>query len=174
MCELAGKRVVILVADNYNEFEFWYPMYRLLEAGAKVVVAGAEMGMTYKSKLGMAAKADVSYGACNPADVDGLLVPGGYAPDIIRRDPKALELVRGVDTLGKPLAFICHAGWVPISAGILKGRRVTSFCAIKDDLVNAGAVWEDAEVVVDANLVSSRTPDDLPAFCRAFVNMLKA
>jgi protease I len=173
MGELSGKRVVILLADNYNEFEFWYPKYRLLEAGAEVVVAGAEMGLTYKSKLGMPAKADVSYGACQPEAFHGVVIPGGYAPDLIRRDVKALDLVRGLDALGKVVAFICHAGWVPVSAGILKGRRVTSICSIKDDLLNAGALWQDAEVVVDRNLLSSRAPDDLPAFCRTLVNLLK-
>jgi protease I len=103
---------------------------------------------------------------------DGLVIPGGYAPDILRRSRKVLDLTREIFQAGKPVAFICHAGWVPISAGIVRGKRGTSVGAIKDDLVNAGLVWEDSAVVVDGNLISSRTPADLPAFCKALIAAL--
>lgn len=169
---LAGKTVVILVEDLYNDFEFWIPYYRLREEDIKVVVAGPAKGGVYKSKVGLAAKADAAFGDLKPAEVDGIVVPGGYAPDRIRRDLAALALVREVFEQGKPVAHICHAGWVLISAGILKGRKTTSFSAIKDDMVNAGAEWVDAPVVVDGNLISSRQPDDLPVFCKAFLEVL--
>ncbi len=168
----AAPLVAILVADHYNDLEFWYPKLRLLEAGASVVVAGPEKGKACASKYGMPATPDCSFAELDPSRLQGLVVPGGYAPDIMRRHKAALDAVRGVCEQGKPLAFICHAGWVPISAGIMKGRRCTSYFAIKDDLVNAGALWEDAAVVVDGNLISSRTPDDLPQFCRALLQQL--
>ncbi len=173
MPELTGKTAVVLVENLYNEFEFWYPKYRLQEAGAKVIVAGPEKSKIYKSKGGMEAMADAAFAEINPADVDALIIPGGYAPDILRRHKACLDLVRGVDTAGKLVAFICHAGWVPISAGIVKGRRLTSFSAIKDDLINAGAQWQDASVVLDGNFVTSRMPDDLPVFMAAVIEQLK-
>ena len=172
LAELSGKTVVILVEEIYNDQEFWYPYYRLQEAGAVVLVAGPRAGGTYGSKHGLPAVADVAFGDVDPNAVHGLVLPGGYAPDRIRRDPAALALVRTIFEQGKPLAHICHAGWVLASAGVLKGMRTTSFSAIRDDLVNAGAIWEDAAVVVDRNLISSRAPDDLPDFCRALVAML--
>lgn len=170
MDPLKGKTVCILVADLYNDFEFWIPYYRMKEAGAEVVVAGPQAGATYKSKVGLASKADKAFGQVDAASLDGLIIPGGYAPDFMRRDPDCLALVRAVDEAGKTLAFICHAGWVPISAGVVKGRTLTSYFAIKDDLVNAGANWTDAEVVEDGNMVTSRMPDDLPAFNKAIIN----
>ena len=169
MDPLKGKTVGILVDAMYNDFEFWIPYYRMREAGAEVVVIGPRAGGAYKSKAGLEAKADKAYGQVDAASLDGLIIPGGYAPDLIRRDQDALALVRSVDEAGKTLAFICHAGWVPISAGVVEGRRLTSFSAIKDDLVNAGAQWVDAEVVEDGNFVTSRTPDDLPAFNKAVI-----
>ncbi len=169
MDPLTGKTVCILVDNLYNDFEFWIPYYRMKEAGAEVVVAGPKAGGTYTGKAGLEAKADKAFGQVDAASLDGLIIPGGYAPDIIRRDVDALALVRAVDEAGKTLAFICHAGWVPISAGVVKGRTLTSYFAIKDDLVNAGADWVDAEVVEDGNFVTSRTPDDLPAFNKAVI-----
>lgn len=166
------KRVALFVADIYNDFELWIPYYRLLEAGAEVVIAGPAKDGVYKSKHCLPCKAAVAFKDLKPAAFDALVIPGGYAPDIMRRSKEALAFTRAMDQAGKPIAFICHAGWVPASAGILKGRTVTSFFAIKDDLIHAGAKWVDQEVVVDKNLITSRTPDDLPAFCRELVKAL--
>lgn len=171
--ELKGKRVAILVDEIYQDLEVWYPYYRLREAGAEVVTVAAKAGETYKGKYGYPIAADRSYEQVSAAEFDGVVIPGGYAPDHIRRYGKANQFVRDMDAQGKLVAAICHAGWVLVSAGILKGRRVTCFFAIKDDVVNAGAQFEDAEVVVDRNLVTSRKPDDLPAFCRAMIEVLK-
>lgn len=169
-----GKKVLILLDNIYQEMEVWYPLYRLREAGVQVVTVGAKAGETYTSKLGYPCVSDKSYDQVSASDFDGVVVPGGYAPDHIRRHVKANQLVADLDKQGKLVAAICHAGWVLCSAGILKGRKATSFFAIKDDMVNAGAVWSDAEVVVDRNLVTSRKPDDLPAFCRASLEVLNA
>lgn len=168
-----GKRVAILVADHYNDLEFWYPTIRVKEAGGEPLVIGPEKGKACASKYGMPATPDRSFDEVGPDDVNAVVVPGGYAPDIIRRHQAALDLVKGVFNQGKPVAFICHAGWVLVSANVLRGKRCTSFFAIKDDMVNAGGIWEDAPVVVDGNLISSRTPDDLPQFCQALLEQLQ-
>jgi protease I len=170
--ELTGRRIAILVDNFYQEMEVWYPYYRLQEAGAQIVTVGAAANQTYTSKLGYPVKSDQAYDAVNAGHFDGVIVPGGYAPDHIRRHAKAVQLVRDMDRQGKLVASICHGPWVLCSAGILLKRRATCFFAIKDDVVNAGAVWEDAEVVVDGNLVTSRKPDDLPAFCRESIKVL--
>ncbi|MBM3451126.1 MAG: type 1 glutamine amidotransferase [Armatimonadetes bacterium] len=170
--ELRGVRVAVLAEDVYEDLELWYPVLRLREAGAEVRVVGPKAGEIYKSKTGYPVKADLGMDDARAVDFDGIVIPGGYAPDKMRRHAAMLNLVRDVHAAGKPVAFICHAGWVPISAGIVRGRTVTSVGAIKDDLVNAGATWVDQEVVVDGNLVSSRTPPDLPAFCRALIPLL--
>ncbi|MDR5682706.1 MAG: type 1 glutamine amidotransferase domain-containing protein [Armatimonadota bacterium] len=170
--DLAGVRVAVLVEDLYEDLELWYPVLRLREAGAEVKVVGPRAGETYKSKHGYPARADVGMDETQAASFDAVVIPGGYAPDRMRRHASMLDLVRSIHEAGKPVAFICHAGWVPISAGIVRGRTVTSVSAIRDDLVNAGANWVDREVVVDGNLVTSRTPADLPAFCRALVELL--
>ncbi len=170
--DLKGKKVAILVDNIYQELEVWYPLYRLREAGAEVVTVGAKAGETYTSKLGYPVKCEKSYDEVSAADFDGVVVPGGYAPDHMRRHENALKLVRDTDAQGKLVASICHAAWVLCSAGMLKGRKATCFFAIKDDVINAGAEYSDAEVVVDRNLVTSRKPDDLPAFCRACIEVL--
>lgn len=170
--ELTGKRIAVLVDTAYQEMEVWYPYYRFQEAGAECVFVGAEAGKTYSSKVGYPATAQLSYDAVSAGDFDGVVIPGGYAPDHIRRHAKANQFVKDMDAQGKLVAAICHGGWVLCSAGILKDRRATCFFAIKDDVVNAGAEYEDAEVVVDQNLVTSRKPDDLPAFCRAAIKVL--
>jgi protease I len=172
--ELSGKRIAIFVDIAYQEMELWYPYYRFQEAGAECVLAGAEAGKTYASKIGYPATAQLSYDALSAHNFDGVLIPGGYAPDHIRRHANANHFVKEMDAQGKLVASICHGPWVLCSAGILRNRRATCFFAIKDDVVNAGARYEDAEVVVDNNLVTSRKPEDLPAFCREAIRVLVA
>jgi protease I len=164
------KTAAVLVEDLYQEMEVWVPAYRLREAGLKTVFVGTGKP-EYKSKLGYPVKADVDVKDVKSGDFDVLVVPGGFAPDYLRRYEAVSRLVREVDQAGKPIGAICHALWVLCSAGILRGRKVTSFFAIKDDVINAGAQWIDEEVVVDRNLVTSRRPDDLPAFCRELVKL---
>lgn len=171
--ELEGKKVLILVEEMFNIHEFWYPYYRLQEAGAAVMVVGSGSAMTYSGKDGTTVKPDTEADRVSAVDFDGLVIPGGYAPDMMRRHPAMVKLVREVFDGGKVVAAICHAGWMLASADVLKGKTVTSFFAIRDDVVNAGASWVDEEVVVDGNLVTSRTPDDLPAFLRAIITALK-
>ncbi|MGD9236830.1 MAG: type 1 glutamine amidotransferase domain-containing protein [Desulfobacterales bacterium] len=171
--ELQGKKVVIPVESLFNTFEFWYPYYRLKEAGAQVVVVGSGSAETYTGKPGTEVKVDASIDQVTSADFDAIVIPGGYAPDIMRRYPQMVQLVRDLFTSGKVVAAICHAGWMLASAKILAGKTVTSFFAIKDDLVHAGAEWVDQEVVVDGNLITSRTPDDLPAFMRAVIGAIQ-
>lgn len=170
--QLAGKKVFILVETTYNYLEFWYPYYRLKEAGAEVVVIGPVGGMIYSGKAGLPVKADAGMAEVTAADCDGLIIPGGYAPDHMRRHPAMVQLVKNCVEAGKVVAAICHAGWMLASAGVLKGRTVTAFFAIKDDLVHAGADFVDREVVVDGNIITSRTPDDLPPFMRAIIEKL--
>lgn len=170
--KLAGKKVAVLVENLYQEMEVWYPIYRLREEGAAVVVVGTGSAPSYTSKHGYPVKVDQAAGEVDATSLDGIMVPGGYAPDILRRYEAVLKLVKAVDKRNKIVASICHGPWVLASAGVLRGKKATCFFAIKDDVANAGAVYVDAEVVVDGNLITSRTPDDLPAFCRALVKAL--
>ena len=169
---LDGKRVAILAENMYQEMELWAPYYRLKEEGAEVKVVGAGGAKAYTSKHGYPVNVDVQAEAVSAVEFDAVVVPGGYAPDMMRRHAAMVKLVREAFQQGKVVAAICHAGWVLASAGILKGRKATSFFAIKDDMVNAGATWLDQEVVVDGTLITSRKPDDLPAFCREIVRAL--
>lgn len=166
---LTGKKVIILIEEMFNVFEFWYPYFRLKEAGAEVIVAGSGRAEIFNGKPGTEFKADVAADQVSADDFDGIVIPGGYAPDMMRRFPAMVDLVKQMSADNKLVAAICHAGWMLASADVLKGKKATSFFAIKDDMINAGAEWLDAEVVVDGNLVTSRTPDDLPAFMKAII-----
>lgn len=168
---LDGKRAAVAVGPLYEEIEALYPLYRLREAGATVQVIGPEAGATLPGKRGDEITTERATGDLTADDLDILVIAGGYGPDKLRLDEGIRSLVRGMDEQGKPIAFMCHAGWVLISAGIVAGRRMTGNPAIEDDVRNAGAEWEDAEVVVDGHLVSSRKPDDLPAFMRATIDV---
>ncbi len=167
------KQIIAVVDDIYEDLELWYPRLRLEEEGWKVVVAGPQARTVYAGKHGYPCRSDIAFAELAAADYEALLVPGGFAPDKIRRDPHVLALVREMHSSSRLIAFICHAGWVLISAGILRGRRATSTVGIRDDMVNAGAAWVDEPLVVDGNLVSSRTPADLPVFAKGMVDWLK-
>jgi protease I len=169
---LVDKQLLIFVGEIYEDLELWYPKLRLIEAGAKVVLAGPEAGHMYTAKNGYPCMSDVAISDVNPEQFDGVVVPGGFMPDKLRRDPKVLEIVRHCDETGKLIAAICHGGWIPISAGVYRGVRVTGSPGIKDDLINAGAIWEDEAVVIDRHFVSSRKPDDLPEFCRGILRVM--
>lgn len=171
--ELNGKRIAILAEDDYQELELWYPLLRMREAGGSVSVVGMPDVEAYHSKHNYPVEVDVAVNEVSADDLDAVIIPGGYAPDRMRRHQPMLDLVKGVFDRGGIVAFICHAGWVPISAGIVSGKRVTSVSAIRDDLTNAGAEWLDQEVVHDGNLISSRGPDDLPAFCQEIIAALE-
>jgi protease I len=169
---LKGKHVLFFAAPLYEDLELWYPKIRLEEEGATSTVAGLGE-KTYQGKRGYPVTVDADVDQVEAAPFDGLVIPGGFAPDQLRRFDKVLRLTREIYQAGKPVAFICHAGWVPISAKILKGKRATSVRAIKDDMENAGVLWEDSPVVVDGNLISSRSPADLPQFCKALIAALR-
>lgn len=166
---LGGRRIVVLAEDGYEDLELWVPYYRLIEEGAEVVLAGHEKRI-YSSKHSYPCEVDVPAADLKAKDFDAVIIPGGVAgPDRMRRHKEVLAFVRSMDEGRKVVAAICHAAWVPISAGILKGRQMTSYASVRDDCLNAGAKWIDKEVVVDGNLITSRFPDDLPAFCRAII-----
>jgi protease I len=170
---LKGKRVAILAENLYQEMELWVPYYRLKEAGAAVKVIGTGSAKSYTSKHGYPVAVDAAADEVKAKEFDAVVIPGGYAPDLMRRSTAMVGLVREAFQQGKVVAAICHAGWMLCSAGILKGKTATCFHAIKDDMVNAGARYVDEEVVVDGNLITSRKPDDLPAFCREIVKALE-
>lgn len=167
------KKILILVHDQTEDLELWYPVYRLREEGYTVVLASEKAGMKFHGKYGVPYEAQFSWDSLNAVDYAGLMIPGGWAPDKIRRYENAKRLVKEFDQAGKPIGEICHAGLVTLSAGIIKGRRVTSTLGIRDDMVNAGGIWTDEAVVVDGNLVSSRGPEDLPQYMPAFIALLK-
>lgn len=169
--ELKGRYIALLAEELYEEMELWYPYYRLIEAGATVEILGTGLPR-YQGKHGLPVEAAASVEERSAVDFDAVVIPGGYAPDRMRRHPPLLAFVRTAFEEGRLIAFICHAGWVPISAGILKGRRATSYFSIRDDMRYAGAEWVDAPVVRDGNLISSRHPGDLPDFCRGIIAAL--
>lgn len=171
--ELKNKTIVALVHDLFDDLELWYPVIRLREAGANVILAGEKPHMTYKGKKGLPAKTDIGFDQLHETDFDGMIIPGGYAPDKLRRYSNVKDFVKTMNESNKPIGIICHAGWVAISAGIMKDRKATSFFAIKDDMINAGADWIDQDVVEDNNLVSSRNPDDLPVYVKTYISRFK-
>ncbi len=166
---LTGKRVAILVENLYEELEFWYPYYRMKEAGADVTVVGTGSSDLYRGKHGLEAEPNVSADNVDANDFDAIIIPGGFAPDYMRRYPGVLELVKRMDEGHKVVAAICHAGWVLVSAGVVKGRQVTCFSSIREDVINAGGNYVDKSVVRDGNLITSRFPADLPVFCREII-----
>lgn len=170
---MRNKTLLAFLDDVYEDLELWYPKLRLEEAGYSLKYAAPEL-KTYVGKHGYPATADLVLKDVHSQDFCGLLVPGGFMPDKLRRDLKVLSLTREFFSKGNLVAFICHGGWIPISAKILKGKRATGSLGIKDDLENAGAIWVDEPVVVDGNLISSRTPRDLAPFARAMVKYLDA
>jgi protease I len=169
--KLKGKRIAIFLEKMYEDIEFWYPKLRMKEEGAEVVVIAPRVD-TYTGKHGIPARSDQAIVAVKEEEFNGLIIPGGYSPDHMRRVPEMIEFVRNMYNKDKVVAAICHAGWMLASAGIIKGKKVTSYYSIKDDLINCGAQWIDQEVVRDGKLITSRNPDDLPAFCKAIIESL--
>ncbi len=170
---MAKDKILILTDDYAEDLELLYPYYRMIEAGYDVVMASDAGGRGLKGKNGVPYKSDVSWDDVSGSEFVGLLIPGGWAPDKLRRNDKVKAIVREMNEDGKPIGIICHAGWVTISAGIMKGRTATSTPAIRDDMENAGCKWVNEEVVVDGNLISSRAPMDLPAYMKAFIQVLE-
>src|SRR5256714_11840661 len=158
--KLEGKRIAILAENMYQEMELWVPYYRLREEGAEVKVIGGGGAKSYTSKHGYPVNVDATAEQVKAVEFDAVIVPGGYAPDMMRRHAAMVALVREAAQQGKVVAAICHAGWMLVSAGILKGRKATSFFSIKDDLVAAGAAWVDQEAVVDGTLINPPKPHD--------------
>jgi len=170
---LEGKRIIQVVSNDFEDLELWYPVHRLREEGAIVHIVGEKADETYIGKYGVPIKSNKTFDEINPAEYDAILVPGGWSPDLLRRFDSVLNMVRHFDQNKQPIGQICHAGWVLISAGILKGVNVTSTPGIKDDMTNAGAIWHDEAVVVDGHIVSSRRPPDLPDYMRAFIQVME-
>jgi protease I len=166
--DLRGKKVAMFIADYFEDIEFWYPYYRLKEAGADVVAIGPRAA-TYHGKHGLTPNADRAICDAMQDEFLGLIIPGGYSPDHMRRSPEMVQFVREIHAAGKTVAAICHGPWMLASAGVIGSKQVTSFFSIKDDLIHAGAEWIDREVVCDGNIITSRRPDDLPAFCKAVI-----
>ena len=171
--DLTGKRVAVLAEDTYEDLELWYPALRLREAGAAVTIVGTGSKKTYASKHGYPVTVDTQADRVFYSDFDAVIIPGGWAPDVLRRYESVLKIVRDAFAQGKVVGAICHAGSVLVSANVLKGKTVTCVAAIKDDMINAGAAYVDREVVLDGNLITSRVPNDLPAFMREIIEAMK-
>ena len=171
---LNGKKILILVEEKYEDLELQYPRYRLLEEGAKITLAGEEEKHLYKGEHGVPCQTDISFVQVASSDYDALIIPGGCeASDKLRKNRQVLNIIGEFHTQKKLIAFICHAGWSVISAKIIKGVKCTSYLSIKDDMINAGAIWVDEPVVTDRHFISSRSPDDLPYFCTSIIHNLK-
>ncbi|KYO65353.1 type 1 glutamine amidotransferase domain-containing protein [Thermovenabulum gondwanense] len=171
--ELKGKKIIMLAEEGFEDLELWYPVIRLREEGCEVTIVGTGSSKTYRGKYGLSVEVNQEVEGILVKDYDALLVPGGWAPDKLRRYKKVLDMVKEFYDEGKLLATICHGPWVFISAKVVKGHKMTCVNAIIDDVVNAGAIYEDKEVVVDKNIITSRTPKDLPAYMRAIIGYLK-
>lgn len=169
---LQDKKVIALISPDFEDLELWYPVLRLQEEGAAVHLVGEKANETYIGKYGVPAVSDYAFSDIQTSEYDAILVPGGWAPDKLRRYPKVLDMVRYMHEQKKPIGQICHAGWVLISAKILNGVNVTSTPGIRDDMENAGAIWHDEPVVVDGHIISSRRPPDLPPYAKAFADVL--
>ncbi len=167
-----AKKIIALISEDFEDLELWYPVHRLREEDCVVDVVGEEKGKTYHGKYGVPCVCDYTFWDIDPAQYDGILVPGGWAPDKLRRFPVVLDMVRAINDAGKPVGEICHAGWVLISAGILEGKTVTSTPGIRDDMENAGATWVDEPSVIDGNIISARRPPDLPAYMKDYMKVL--
>jgi protease I len=170
---LSGAKVAILIENLYEDLEFWYPYYRLREEGAEITVVGTGSSQLYRGKHGLEAKPDIVVDQADARSFDAVVIPGGYAPDYMRRYPALLNFVRSMHGQGKVVAAICHAGWVLASAGLTKGLTMTCFSSIKEDVINAGANYVDEPVVHDRNVITSRFPADLPAFCKEIIGSLE-
>ena len=165
------KRILAITDELFEDLELWYPIYRLREEGCQVDIAAKAKGL-YHGKYGVPCQVDLTFDEVDPDEYDGLLVPGGWAPDKLRRFPRVLEIVRKMNADNKVIGEICHAGWVLISAGILKGKQVTSTVGIRDDMTNAGATWHDVASIVDGNIVSAQTPATLPDYMKDYIRVL--
>jgi len=170
--KLEGKRIAIMLDQKYQELEVWYPLYRLREEGAEVVCVAPEADVEYPSKLGYPCRSDLAAREARGSDFNAVIVPGGWCPDFMRRDESMIRFIQDCAAAEIVLAAICHGGWMLCCTDALKGKRATSFVAIKHDMINAGAEWVDAECVVDGKVITARKPDDLPAFCKAIVDAL--
>ncbi|WP_040983438.1 type 1 glutamine amidotransferase domain-containing protein [Oceanobacillus jeddahense] len=170
---LQNQKVIALVDHDFEDLELWYPVHRLREEGAKVDLVGQEANQKYIGKYGVPAESDYAFSEVNPEDYDAILVPGGWAPDKLRRFPEVINFVKHMNDHQKPIGQICHAGWVLISANILEGKTVTSTPGIKDDMTNAGATWVNEPAVSDGHLVSSRRPPDLPDYLRELIKVME-
>lgn len=170
--KLKGKKIALLLERDYQEMEVWYPYYRLKEEGSEVVRVAPKAGQTYPSKLGYPCPSDAAVKDVRAADFDAVIVPGGWSPDFMRRDEGMIRFIQDAAKTDMILAAICHGGWMLCCTDAFKGKKATSFVAIRHDLINAGATWVDQECVIDGRLITSRQPDDLPAFCQAIIEKL--
>ncbi len=169
--KLSNKKIVYFIEDLYEDLEFWYPYLRMKEEGAETLIVGPKV-KEYSGKRGLTIEAQIGILGVNASDFDALIIPGGYSPDRMRRIPEMVEFVKKMNEENKIIAAICHAGWMLVSADVVRDKNVTSFFSIKDDIENAGGKWKDQEVVHDKNIITSRSPEDLPAFCRKIIEIL--